>query len=411
MGAIAELAEKFWTGAVRTEDQHPFTPLFALEEAADGVMFVSSFANVVAVSSADGLLLVDTGGFLMGQAVFGMVRGWSKDRVGLAVYTHGHVDHVGGIERFDEEADAKKLPRPHVIAHQALPDRFRRYQATAGYNSCINARQFGSKVDWPVRYRFPDETYVGEKRIELAGEPVELFHAKGETDDATWVWLPKRKVLCTGDLIIWAAPNAGNPQKVQRFPKEWAAALRKMSALGAEVLLPGHGVPIWGAQRVKQCLDETAELLESLHDQTLALMNQGRPLDAILHEVQAPSHLLERPYLKPVYDDPQFIVRNTWRLYGGWYDGNPAHLKPAPEARVAAELSSLAGGADKLAARAQALAGDGDLALASHLIELAWQAAPNDSGVREIRKQIYKRRSEVEPSLMARGIFRAASEG
>jgi alkyl sulfatase BDS1-like metallo-beta-lactamase superfamily hydrolase len=184
-----------------------------------------------------------------------------------------------------------------------------------------------------------------------------------------------------------------------------------MAALGAEVLLPGHGVPIWGAQRVKQCLDETAELLESLHDQTLALMNQGRPLDAILHEVKAPAHLLERPYLKPVYDDPQFIVRNTWRLYGGWYDGNPAHLKPAPEARVAAELSSLAGGAEKLAARAQALAGDGDLALASHLIELAWQASPNDSGVREIRKQIYKRRAEVETSLMARGIFRAASEG
>ena len=25
------------------------------------------------------------------------------------------------------------------------------------------------------------------------------------------------------------------------------------------------------------------------------------------------------------------IVRNIWRLYGGWYDGNPARLKPAPD--------------------------------------------------------------------------------
>ena len=34
-------------------------------------------------------------------------------------------------------------------------------------------------------------------------------------------------MLCTGDLFIWAAPNCGNPQKAQRFPWEWAVALRR----------------------------------------------------------------------------------------------------------------------------------------------------------------------------------------
>jgi hypothetical protein len=50
--------------------------------------------------------------------------------------------------------------------------------------------------------------------------------------------------LCTGDFFIWASPNCGNPQKAQRYPIEWAAALRKMSRLQPDLLLPGHGPPM-----------------------------------------------------------------------------------------------------------------------------------------------------------------------
>src|SRR2546430_11540937 len=49
--------------------------------------------------------------------------------------------------------------------------------------------------------------------------------------------------------------------------------------------------------------------------------------------------------------DLEFVVRNVWRLYGGWHDGNPAHLKPAPDAALAAEVAVLAGGPSRLAAR------------------------------------------------------------
>ena len=76
-------------------------------------------------------------------------------------------------------------------------------------------------------------------------------------------------------------------------------------------------------------------------------MNAGARLDDIVHAVQAPAHLLDRPYLKPVYDEPEFVVRNLWRLYGGWYDGNPANLKPRPDAVLAAEVAALAGGAGR----------------------------------------------------------------
>jgi alkyl sulfatase BDS1-like metallo-beta-lactamase superfamily hydrolase len=201
-------------------------------------------------------------------------------------------------------------------------------------------------------------------------------------------------------------PNAGNPQKVQRYPRDWAIALRANAALEPELLCPGHGYPIRGASRVRQALEDTAELLESIHDQTVAMMNAGTRLDEILHTVRPPAHLLARPYLQPVYDEPEFIVRNVWRQYGGWYDGNPAHLKPAPERAVAAEIAQLAGGAHRLADRAATLADAGDFRLACHLAELAALAAPDDQGIRALRTDIFHRRAAGERSLMARGVFR-----
>src|SRR6266545_1419133 len=230
-----------------------------------------------------------------------------------------------------------------------------------------------------------------------------------ETADHTWVWVPDGKVLFTGDLIIWCTPNAGNPQKVQRYAAEWAVALRTMADLGAEVLLPGHGLPIAGADTVRAVLTDTAELLESLETQTLALMNDGARLDDVLHTVEAPAQLLDKPYLRPIYDDPEFVVRNIWRLYGGWYDGNPASLKPAPDAALAAELAALAGGPARLAGRAVELADAGDLRLAGHLAEMAALAAPEDRDVHAARADVYERRAQAEPSLMAKGVFRWAA--
>src|SRR5581483_4330731 len=363
----------------------------------DDTGFVASFANVSALDTEDGLILVDTGSSLLSGAARDTLRSWTDRHVNTVVFTHGHIDHCFGVERYTEENIERGLPTPHVIAHEAVPDRFDRYRETAGYNGAINRRQFGlDSFEWPVDYRYPDETYRDLLIIEVGGERFELHHASGETDDHTWVFVPDRRVLCTGDLFIWASPNCGNPQKVQRYPKEWAAALRTMATHGADTLLPGHGLPIVGPVRVRQALEETALLLEHLYTETIAMMNAGASLDDIVHTVRAPAELLERPWLRPVYDDPEFIIRNLWRLYGGWYDGDPSSLKPAPANKLAAELAELAGGAGRLAARAAELAGEGSdtsLRLAGHLAELAAQAAPDDPKIHQVRADVCAARS------------------
>jgi alkyl sulfatase BDS1-like metallo-beta-lactamase superfamily hydrolase len=182
-----------------------------------------------------------------------------------------------------------------------------------------------------------------------------------------------------------------------------------MAARGAEVLVPGHGVPVIGAGRVRQALEDTAEWLETLERETVARMNAGATLEQILAEVRPPAHLIDRPYLQPVYDEPEFVVRNVWRLYGGWWDGVPAHLKPAPQAALGREVAGLAGGVGALVARANALAADGDLALASHLADWAVAAAPDDRAAHAVRAEVYDARAKASAALMTRGIFAAVA--
>ncbi|HEY8547238.1 MAG TPA: alkyl sulfatase dimerization domain-containing protein [Acidimicrobiales bacterium] len=406
-----ELSDRLWRGEVTPGEVHPVVTNSDLDEVAPGVAFIPAFGSVCVFDLGDELLMVDTGNRFLANRNHRRVRDWRSARLGTAIYTHGHIDHVFGLGPYEEEATERRWPAPHVIAHRDVPRRFDRYKLTAGYNGVINARQFKmGSFEWPVDYRYPDETYDDRLDLVVGDERFELHHALGETDDHTWTWVPGRKVLCTGDMFIWASPNCGNPQKVQRYPREWALALREMAELGAELLLPGHGWPIAGADRVHQALTETAELLESLVTQTLELMNEGARLDHIVRAVQPPAHLLERPYLRPIYDEPEFVVRNLWRLYGGWYDGNPAHLKPAGEAELATEVAALAGGAATLADRALALAAEGNLRLAGHLAEMAALAAPDDPGVHKARAEVFGRRAAEELSTMSKGIFSWAAD-
>ncbi|MGD0082862.1 MAG: alkyl sulfatase dimerization domain-containing protein [Acidimicrobiales bacterium] len=414
MDDILALADRLWRGEADITDHHPLGGAGSLTEVGDGVAYVASFARVTAFSTEDGLVLVDTGHSLAAQQIHEQIRDWTparadrgqRSRLNTAIFSHGHIDHVFGVGVFESESRSQGWSQPTVVAHEAMPARFDRYVMTAGYNAIINQRQFGIPgLTWPTEYRYPDRTYSNELALDVGGTRFELHHARGETDDHTWTYVPDRHVLCTGDLFIWASPNAGNPQKVQRYPLEWAAALREMVSLGAEMLLPGHGYPVAGAERVREALTSTAELLESIVSQTLDLMNAGARLNEIIHSIEMPAALLELPYLRPVYDDPEFIVRNLWRQYGGWYEGDPASLKPSPEHQLAAELADLAGGASRLADRAEALLAAGDLRLAGHLAELAALANPADRAVHRVRAEVFEARVAAETSTMAKGIF------
>jgi glyoxylase-like metal-dependent hydrolase (beta-lactamase superfamily II) len=373
-------------------------------EVAPGVFMYPAFVNTYAFASSDGLLVVDPGFGHASGSMQEAVRGWSQAPLRAAVYTHGHVDHAFGLRAFLDAGET-----PQIIAQENCLGRFRRYALTNGWNARINQRQFSlPKPMFPDQFDWPTHVFRDALTVRLGATDVHVRAAKGETDDACWVWIPEHGYLFAGDLIIWQAPNCGNPQKVQRYPAEWAEALEAMAGLDAEYLFPGHGLAIRGRAAVRTVLTETAQYLHVIIDQVLELMNAGRTPEEIFHAVEPDPELAKRPYLQANYDHPKFIVRNLLRLWGGWWNGNAAELLPAKPEVQASEIAALAGGVDTLVARGRALLDAGDSILAAHLAEWATRAAPADRAAQELKRDVYERRLGEESALMAQGIYRAA---
>ena len=419
MSELLELSSQVIDDGVATEPTNRVTN--RLSELADGLAIVESFSHCVVWDTGDGLTCFDASGALTGAEVVAALRSWSPDPVRHLVYTHGHADHVGGSGFFAADAADRGQHPPEVIGHRRVADRFARYEAMNDWNLAVNARQFGGinpqhRMTVGATARFllegtlaPDRVVDDRALVYLGEGAVELFHDRGETDDHLWGWIPEHRWVVSGDFMTWTFPNAGNPQKVQRYPVEWAATLRKMAALEPELLLPAHGLPIAGRERIARVLIEIASTLEDLVARVVEMMNAGATLDVILAEATVPAEVLARPYLRPVYDEPEFVVRNIWRLYGGWWDGVASRLKPSPDAHLAAALSELAGGVDALVDRARRAAEDEDLRLACHLVDLAAMVAPEDPRVHGPRAEIYLARRRQESSLMAKGIFADAA--
>ena len=89
---------------------------------------------------------------------------------------------------------------------------------------------------------------------------------RGNTGGDAVVYVPSRKVLITGDLLVAPFPYASGS-----FIGEWIESLKKVDALEAATLLPGHG-PV---MHDKVYLHQVIDLLESVQTQVRQAVAKG----------------------------------------------------------------------------------------------------------------------------------------
>ena len=226
-----------------------------LVEPLPGIGFVPSLANVSAFVTTAGLVLVDTGGYLRGSArarkAPGLGAGCSAPHGGLLARPRGPrlrraaLRARGGGERLAGAVGGR--PRERAAALRPLPP-------DGGLQ----------RLDQPAPVRHPRARVAHRlplPRRDLppvprcwrwASERFELHHARGETDDHTWTWVPvARRALLRRPLHLGLAQRRQPAEGAAATPRLGRRAARAWPRSSAEVLLPGHGLPVVGAERVR----------------------------------------------------------------------------------------------------------------------------------------------------------------
>lgn len=385
-----------------------------LEVLEPGIAMFHGFANVAFVYGGGEMLAADTSSAAMGAMAVQAIRRVTSEPFAFLIYTHGHGDHAFGTAAFIDDNLSRGYPRPKIWAHEDVAARFERYRLTRGWQAHINSLQFGARIPPGAMFAdrsftLPDLTYRDMQLLELEREPVELRHAMGETDDATWVWMPRRRVAIVGDLIVSSLPNTGNPNKVQRYTLEWAEALEQIAARKPRIVLPGHGPAYRGEDVCHELLTETARALRVIHDEVVARLNRGEwPVDIVQADIKLPDDLASKPFLRPVYGCVPFVVRDVIRRYAGWWSGQPSQMFPARRSDVAAEILGLCG-REQLLARARALKDAEQLKPALAIAEMALDANTSDADAIALNAEILDAMAVAEQSFIARNFFIAAA--
>ncbi len=233
----------------------------AEEEYAPGI-FRLGIGNTSIVLTDEGVVVVDVPmGNRAGRRAVEAIRK-RTDKPMVIVYTHGHMDHVWRMPAFLADAHENKYHPPHIIGHENVAKRFDKYQRLKGQHEFINTIQFAVPAGEPVlpeRFYYPDITFSGSMTFRLGGLTFEINSFLGETDDSLWVWVPERKTALIGDMLIAGIPNVGNPFKVQRYTREWAAALERVAGMNADYVVAAG--QIFEKDFAREVLLDTAKAL------------------------------------------------------------------------------------------------------------------------------------------------------
>ena len=356
-------------------------------------------ANVTMIVGRDGVIIVDTMESVdAAKNILAEFRKLTDKPVKAIVYTHNHTDHTMGVKAFTTEEDVK-AGKVDIYAHETMMNTvISNASVIAPILGLRSAYSFGVMLETGPEGKInqglgpqmvfgqrsfiaPTKTFKDALDLEVAGVKLRLIYAPSETDDEIVVWLPDQKLLQTAEVIQGETfPNLHTIRgTAYRDPVKWFKTIDLMRRLGAEHLVPSHGRPVSGKDKVEDLLTAYRDAIQYVHDQTVRQMNKGLTPDEIAEVVaQLPPHLANHPWLGEFYGTVKHSVRQIYQGYLGWFNGDPTTLDPTPRAEQAKRYVALMGGRDAVLKAAQTAADNGDHQWAAELLTHLIRLNPND---------------------------------
>ena len=371
-----------------------------------------NISNIVMIEGDDGIILVDAGlSPRSSREILAEFRKITDKPIRGIIYSHFHHDHIDGIKGLvSEEQVAEQGIR--LIAHQSLlsnlteesqllgPVLALRGGYTFGFmlnpedrqgmNAGIGPLPIGGR---PGSFIAPNEWVDDRLQTTIAGVALDILHVPSEAPDELAVYLPEDNILI--DTEVLQGPTFPNVYTLRgtkfRDPAVWVQSIDRLRALKAEHLVPTHGRPVSGAEKVDEVLTMTRDGIQYLLDQSIRWMNRGYTPDELAEHIALPPHLAGyAPYLRPYYGTVQQSVREIYVGQLGWFEGDPVALNPTPRADRSGRLVGLMGGPETVLAEAQRAYGEGDFQWSAELATLLLRTNPAHGEARRVKAAAFR---------------------
>ena len=123
----------------------------------------------------------------------------------------------------------------------------------------------------------PNVSFEHELNIDLGNRLVQIRHlGKGNTAGDTIVYLPKEKILVTGDLLDHPVPYMFGG-----LPADFVKTLWTMLQLDATTIVPGHGEVLHD----KSYIQQTMELMQAVNVEVEKEINEGKTVEEVQAEL------------------------------------------------------------------------------------------------------------------------------
>jgi cyclase len=262
---------------------------------------VGMSGNSVAIFTDECVLIYDSSSLPETAAIIlGEVRKFTDKPVRYLVNSHWHWDHWGGNQIF-----LKAFPDLQIITHEknleqmkeveprwnndglkvGLPDYVKSLEqklATARANHAPNQeikelenllsadRNFLMQKTSLIK-TFPNVTFSDSMTVRPGEKEIEILHARAITIGDTYLYLPKEKILITGDIMLSPFPFAIGGA----YPTDWLKTLQYFATLEPSIIIPGHGK----AQENKAFLQGYIALFQDAINRVKSAKSNGSSLE------------------------------------------------------------------------------------------------------------------------------------
>ncbi len=275
---------------------------YKFEKVADGVYYAtggSGSNNVVIVSDQDVLIVDDGTTPAAARAFVDDIQQITNKPVRYVVNTHFHYDHTDGNSIFG--------PEVQIIAHEYVRTAILTFDVLHREPFQTSQAQMPDDVRATIKPTAPNLTYSSRMTLHSGAREIQLlFLGRGHTAGDTVVFLPRERIVCTGDLMESRLAYMGDA-----YFDEWVSTLGALKNLDFGLVLPGHGAPFSDKGLIAAFQSYLTDITKKVAD----LRAQGVTAEEAARRVDLTSHQKDFPQIT----GPGADLRGVRRIYA-WMD-------------------------------------------------------------------------------------------